>query len=174
MRHSGLGGCSLLIDRRPSPAADKVICLDATQVVATLNDVSVHPTAASLDLGNNTLTLAGIVPGDDLVLNVSTTDTPNGIAFEGSGSCTPSINPEANHVANIFVNVRGTIINGIADIIVRTQQTIEQNRALAASDPQTAQMINMLLQFGGMQSISDLKTLWANTTEFELSLNLTR
>ena len=114
----------------PSPAADKVICIDATQVVATLNDVSVHPTAASLDLGNNTLTLAGIVPGDDLVLNVSTTDTPNGIAFEGSGLCSPSINPDAKSIADILVNVRGTIINGIADIIVRTQQTIEQNRAM--------------------------------------------
>lgn len=114
----------------PSPAADKVICLDATQVVATLNDVSVHPTAASLDLGNNTLTLAGIVPGDDLVLNVSTTDTPNSIAFEGSGLCSPSINPDAKSIADILVNVRGTIINGIADIIVRTQQTIKQNRAM--------------------------------------------
>lgn len=114
----------------PSPAADIVICLDATQVVATLNDVSVHPTAASLDLGNSTLTLAGIMPGDDLVLNVSTTDTPNGIAFEGSGLCSPSINPNAKSIADILVNVRGTIINGIADIIVRTQQTIEQNRAM--------------------------------------------
>lgn len=114
----------------PTATADQVINLDATNVVATLNDAAVQPSAASLNLADHTLTLAGVVPGEDLVINVTTTDTPDGLAFEGSGSCTPSINPEANHLANIVVNVRGTIINGIADIIVRTGAAIEQNRAI--------------------------------------------
>ena len=115
----------------PTATADQeVINLDATQVVATLNDAAVQPSAASLNLADHTLTLAGVIPGEDLVINVTTTDTPDGLAFEGSGSCTPSINPEANHVANIVVSVRGTIINGIAEIIVRTGAAIEQNRAM--------------------------------------------
>ena len=115
----------------PTATADQdVINLDATQVTATLNGEAVHPSAASLNLADNTLTLAGVIPGDDLVINVTTINTPEGLAFEGSGSCTPSINPEANPLAGIVVNIRGTIINGIADIIVRTDAAIEQNRAM--------------------------------------------
>ncbi|MGN0223081.1 MAG: hypothetical protein ACI4AM_03535, partial [Muribaculaceae bacterium] len=114
----------------PTATADQVINLDATQVVATLNDAAVQPTAASLNLADHTLTLAGVLPGEDLVINVTTTDTPEGITFEGRSACTPSINPEANRLADIFVNVRGTIINGIANIIVRTGAAIEQNRAM--------------------------------------------
>ena len=114
----------------PTASADQVINLDATQVVATLNDAPVHATVATLNLADNTLTLAGVIPADDIVIPVITTDTPDGITFEGSATCAPSINPEARSVADVLVTVRGTIINGIANIIVRTGQTIEQNRAL--------------------------------------------
>ena len=44
----------------------------------------------------------------------------------------------------------------------------------AIEDEDTAGMINMLLQFAGMQSITDLPDLWQNTNEFYLALNFCR
>lgn len=35
-------------------------------------------------------------------------------------------------------------------------------------------MIQMLLQFGGMQSLTDIQSVWDRTTEFQLSINLKR
>ncbi|MGN0222447.1 MAG: DUF4925 domain-containing protein, partial [Muribaculaceae bacterium] len=46
--------------------------------------------------------------------------------------------------------------------------------ALEATDPESAAMIKMILQFGGMQSVSDIQNVWDRTNEFQLSLNFTR
>ena len=50
----------------------------------------------------------------------------------------------------------------------------EKLDALAATNPDTAEMITMLLQFGGMQSVADIQNVWDRTTVFELSLNFSR
>lgn len=114
----------------PQQDSDEVINIEASQLVVTLNGADVQATSATLNLADNTITLAGVLPANDLVINITTSPSAEGITFEGSSLCTPSINPDARSLADILVSVRGSIINGIANIIVRTSQIIEQNRAM--------------------------------------------